>query len=410
MFRNKDRVTGRKKIYIVFVVSLLLGLVASFCLHFFAFHPAVTTNPNMIITLFLLALPATSLILAALFLAGLHRARLQSQRECSMELSNFKTFINDIQKVPSEIEAIEVLYNFINKIYIRGKIKMFYRTDSSLENSRWKTIAEANPPKCSILCDNCPMINSKLAILETSCESANDVCCTPAQCKGGKRICISMADKNCPFGVLHLCSLDGGLFTDSPEIIKIMSYIDLAVPMIKSKKTLSILSKKASTDKLTKLYNRNFLEPYLENQIEAANLSGQQLSLMILDLDHYKNINDSLGHSAGDHVLAHFSTLMTKCIRKSDIAARFGGDEFIIVLPSTGTETAVKIAEKIRLTFSTSHIPPHDGADIPPVSCSIGISTFPVHCKCRDDLFKTADTALYKAKEDGRDRVRVYGE
>lgn len=164
----------------------------------------------------------------------------------------------------------------------------------------------------------------------------------------------------------------------------------------------------ASTDTLTKLYNRRFLETYLENQLEAARLTDRPLSIIMLDIDYFKNINDTYGHMMGDHVLTFFSTLILKCIRQSELAVRYGGEEFIVVLPSTTMEIATIIAERIRQTVETSSIPPLDNIIIPPVTCSLGVSSFPIHCNNRKDLIRTADIALYSAKHAGRNCTRVY--
>jgi diguanylate cyclase (GGDEF)-like protein len=122
----------------------------------------------------------------------------------------------------------------------------------------------------------------------------------------------------------------------------------------------------------------------------------------MLDLDHYKEINDTFGHSAGDHVLTFFAELVLNCTRKTDLVARYGGDEFIIVLPATNTETAEAVSERIRQTLLCTPIPPYDEIKFPFITCSLGISTYPAHGSSKDDLVKTADAALYKAKNSGR--------
>jgi diguanylate cyclase (GGDEF)-like protein len=171
---------------------------------------------------------------------------------------------------------------------------------------------------------------------------------------------------------------------------------------------LDKLKTHASTDKLTDLYNRSYLDLFLENQIEEANRSKKPVSIIMVDLDHFKEINDAHGHNAGDHVLSIFAQVVLKCIRKSDIIARYGGDEFIVVLPDTNTETAHTIAERIRHDVSNACIPPVDGDPLSSISCSVGVSTYPVHCNSKHSLIKTSDLALYEAKRSGRNRTIVY--
>lgn len=164
----------------------------------------------------------------------------------------------------------------------------------------------------------------------------------------------------------------------------------------------------ASTDKLTELYNRSYLDPFLESEIDAAKKANQQISMIMVDMDHFKEINDAYGHAVGDHVLMIFAQVVLKCIRKTDIIARYGGDEFIVVLPCTDTETAGTVAERIRRDVSEAHIPPIDDVVISSISCCVGVSTYPVHCDNKNSLFRTSDLALYKAKHSGRNCTIVY--
>ena len=161
-------------------------------------------------------------------------------------------------------------------------------------------------------------------------------------------------------------------------------------------------------DKLTELYNRSYLEPFLESEINAAKKEHQKISVIMVDMDHFKEINDTYGHIVGDHVLMIFAQVVLKCIRKTDIIARYGGDEFIVVLPNTDTDTARSVAERIREDVSETYIPPIDGVVISSIHCSVGISTYPVHCDSKNSLIRTSDLALYMAKRSGRNCIKVY--
>jgi len=168
------------------------------------------------------------------------------------------------------------------------------------------------------------------------------------------------------------------------------------------------LKELSTTDRLTELYNRSYLEPFLEKEIEAARRKNQKVSVIMVDMDHFKEINDTYGHTVGDHVLTIFAQVVLKCIRKTDVIARYGGDEFIVVLPNTDTETAKLIAERIRYDVENTVIPPIDNIEVPPIRCSVGISTYPVFCDSKTTLLKTSDAALYMAKRSGRNCIRVY--
>jgi len=154
--------------------------------------------------------------------------------------------------------------------------------------------------------------------------------------------------------------------------------------LINRLKTLEAARLKAVTDGLTELYNRSFLDPFLDHQIEDANRTNHQVSVIMVDLDHFKDINDTYGHEVGDHVLTVFAHAVLKCMRKTDIISRYGGDEFLVVLPKTDTETAEIIADRIRQEVSDTYIPPIDGVVISSVNCSVGISTYPLHCDSKN--------------------------
>ncbi len=173
-------------------------------------------------------------------------------------------------------------------------------------------------------------------------------------------------------------------------------------------KLLEILKMQAATDKLTELYNRSYLDPFLDSEIAAANKFNRQVSMIMVDMDHFKDINDTYGHMLGDHVLTIFAQVVLKCIRKSDIIARYGGDEFIVVLPATDTDTALAIAERIRKEVSNTYIPPLEDQTISSISCSVGVSTYPTLCNSKSNLIRTSDNALYEAKHSGRNCTIVY--
>ena len=177
----------------------------------------------------------------------------------------------------------------------------------------------------------------------------------------------------------------------------------------RTSKAMTKLTEQASMDdRLKELHNRSYLDPFLEGEVDAAKRENQQVSVMMVDMDHFKEINDTYGHIVGDSVLAIFAQVVLKCLRKTDIIARYGGDEFIVVLPNTDTETASSVADRIRNEVSETYIPPIDNVVISSIHCSIGISNYPVLCDSKSTLIKTSDLALYMAKRSGRNCTRVY--
>ncbi|MDX2201871.1 MAG: PleD family two-component system response regulator [Hyphomicrobiaceae bacterium] len=159
----------------------------------------------------------------------------------------------------------------------------------------------------------------------------------------------------------------------------------------------------AATDTLTGLFNRRYLEAHLAAHVERARGGGAPLSLMIADIDHFKAINDTWGHDAGDTVLREVATRLRRDIRAADIACRLGGEEFVVLMPSTDTETANGVAERLRDAIARDAFPV--AANLPvAVTLSVGVATISPEDTPKS-LLKRADTALYAAKTRGRNRV-----
>lgn len=163
----------------------------------------------------------------------------------------------------------------------------------------------------------------------------------------------------------------------------------------------SKVQKISITDKLTQLSNRTHSDEYLQRQLKHTDKDNAELILIICDIDHFKSINDRYGHLAGDHVLREFSKILKHCTRIQDFIGRWGGEEFIIVMPEVGLEQAIKNAERLRLTIER-----HDFGEAGQVTASFGI-TFSMEGDTQEDLIKRADHCLYQAKENGRNQVIV---
>lgn len=340
-------------------------------------------------------------------LAGILYNRLSQQHSQSRELKNFKNFTDFLHRATSEIEVYETLYNYVRNMHLANQITLFYRNDRSSTDFVWQRITNERMPLCTMEPRNCPLIKYGR---ECSVKNiATDITCAYqlTEHKSGSYICIPITIGNETLGILQLYS-KSRYFFDEIVVSKVKSYIEVAKPIISSKRAMQQLNKKAYTDKLTKLYNRNFLEMYLENQLEATNISKEKLSVIMMDIDHFKNVNDKYGHTVGDVVLTVFAQVILRCIRKTDLVARYGGEEFIAILPATDTKTAVGIAERIRETIATEPMPKNGDTTIPHITCSLGVATYPIHADNKNNIIKVADIALYKAKQGGRNRVEIY--
>lgn len=162
----------------------------------------------------------------------------------------------------------------------------------------------------------------------------------------------------------------------------------------------------AITDWLTGLYNHRYFHECLRNEIQRAQRYSQPFCLLMGDLDHFKGYNDSHGHPEGDLLLKKAAGIITTTIRQSDTAARYGGDEFVVVLPYADRSNGVRIAEEVRKAVKQGLNPPGE-KQTSIVTISFGVSSYPVDGVHLDELVKKADQSLYQAKKEGRDRICV---
>jgi two-component system cell cycle response regulator len=160
----------------------------------------------------------------------------------------------------------------------------------------------------------------------------------------------------------------------------------------------------AITDVLTGLYNRRYMETHLSALVEQAAARGKPLTALVLDIDYFKSINDRYGHDAGDDVLREFATRVRKSIRGIDLACRYGGEEFVIIMPETDMGVATIVAERLRRRIASEPFPIQQGSSTIEVTISIGIATLDADDNAAN-ILKRADQALYRAKRDGRNRV-----
>jgi diguanylate cyclase (GGDEF)-like protein len=166
------------------------------------------------------------------------------------------------------------------------------------------------------------------------------------------------------------------------------------------------LQEQAISDPLTGLYNRRYLSEFLPRELARSERNATPVAVILIDLDRFKGVNDSYGHEAGDLVLSAVGNLLKGKVRGSDIACRYGGEEFALILPETGLEPATRRAEDIRLAISTLDLK-YAGKYLGKIAASFGIALFPDHSHDAEGLLRVADIALYAAKGAGRDRVVV---
>ncbi|MFM9436283.1 two-component system, cell cycle response regulator [Janthinobacterium sp. CG_23.3] len=195
--------------------------------------------------------------------------------------------------------------------------------------------------------------------------------------------------------------------TLTPMYLRQPLYIGLLHDITHHKQSEDALQRAAYLDPLTKIANRRHFDSFLEKEWQRAVRSGAPLSLVVLDVDHFKLYNDSLGHPAGDLCLQHVAqALQTHACRQTDLAARYGGEEFALLFAETDAEAALPIAEAIRHHIETLRLPHPRSATSAWLTVSIGVATiYPHLLDSKEALFVAADRAMYAAKEGGRNRV-----
>lgn len=169
---------------------------------------------------------------------------------------------------------------------------------------------------------------------------------------------------------------------------------------VKQARLFAQMQHHALTDGLTGCLNRRSFEMHLEHDLQLAVRSRQFVSLIMIDVDHFKRVNDTFGHDSGDVALRAIAEMLRREIRSMDMAARYGGEEFAVILPQAGIEDAEMISERLRSSIEKMDIP-----GVGRITASLGIATFPIHATTREQLVTIADRALYSAKHAGRNRV-----
>lgn len=227
-------------------------------------------------------------------------------------------------------------------------------------------------------------------------------------------ICVPMIAQGETLGILHIRSNPWGAskLLEQPIIaveskwqlaLTVSEHIGLALANLKLRESLRI---QAIRDPLTGLFNRRYMEESLERELKRAQRKGVPIGIVMMDIDHFKHFNDSFGHAAGDYLLRELGVFLKTLVRGEDIASRYGGEEFIVVLPETSLEETMQRAEQIRQDVKTlklsEQFPKSEG-----VTLSLGVAVFPQHGTSVEELLKSVDVALYQAKRDGRDRVAV---
>ena len=217
--------------------------------------------------------------------------------------------------------------------------------------------------------------------------------------------CVPLMAQGTNLGLLHVNGHGEQVEADHAVIEAIGEQLSLAMVNLQLRETLRVQSLR---DPLTELYNRRYLEESLLREIQRCQRRQLPVSVLMLDVDHFKQFNDTHGHGAGDALLRRIGQALTESTRGEDIACRYGGEEFTVLLPEASSENAARRADDIRRTIGRLTVQ-HLRRVLGPVTCSIGVATCADHQASPSSLMEAADAALYRAKALGRNRVEIAG-
>ncbi|MCS7307935.1 MAG: GGDEF domain-containing protein, partial [Aquificaceae bacterium] len=203
--------------------------------------------------------------------------------------------------------------------------------------------------------------------------------------------------------LLNMISHKEGYF-DRDRLDFIENIVHTFSPFLSNLRLIEINRELSIRDPLTNLYNRRFVVEFFQKEMERTKRNRHPLSLVLMDIDHFKNINDTYGHNTGDMCLKVFSDILRNNVRSMDIVGRWGGEEFIIILPQASKEEAISISNRIRDKLKEKVIYT-DKAEPIFLTASFGIATAPEDGEDMDKLLTVADNRLYRAKNEGRDRI-----
>jgi diguanylate cyclase (GGDEF)-like protein len=212
-------------------------------------------------------------------------------------------------------------------------------------------------------------------------------------------LCLPISFGETLLGVLNVESRDETAF-DPQDVLILNTLADLLATALHNSFIFQKLQQQSITDSLTGIKTRRFFWEALSSEWKRASRSGRPFSVVLIDLDKFKEVNDTLGHLEGDLVLARVGRLLEQKCRQSNVVARYGGDEFIILMPETGIEQAQVLAERLRLWLATDPM-----LEEHRITGSFGVASFPVHGFSIDDLIRVADAGMYAAKKTGGNRV-----
>lgn len=331
-------------------------------------------------------------------------SNLEQLERSSADLQTLGRYTGLLQSCANPEEALDITARTLEALLpsVAGSVYLLRASNDRAENivswgqPRVETTAFLTPNDCWALRRGQPHAVDDLA-RGASCPHI----APPLQDHCVATACIPMSAQGVQIGFLFLSGVGPGPLPRAPIAESAMEQLSLALSNLRLRESLRLQSIR---DPLTSLYNRRYLEESLAREIARCGRRGFPLSVLMLDVDHFKQFNDTHGHAGGDALLAAVGQLLSSRLRGEDIACRYGGEEFTVILPEADHTTALRHAEELRLAMSQLSVP-FSGRTLPPVTTSIGVATYPLDGVAGLTLVRKADAALYRAKRSGRNRV-----
>jgi diguanylate cyclase (GGDEF)-like protein len=218
-------------------------------------------------------------------------------------------------------------------------------------------------------------------------------------------ICVPLRSKLRVLGVIQLVNVDMARFSEQ-EVFFLQSLCDYAAIAIENARWVERIQELTITDDCTGLYNARHLYKTLETEVYRSSRFGYEFSVLFIDLDHFKSVNDTYGHLIGSKLLAEIGYLIKAQLRLIDFAFRYGGDEFVVLLPQTGKDSALVVAKRLQDGFRASSFCREEGLNLN-VRASIGLATYPHDAREAHDIIRQADSMMYMVKNSTRDNIGI---
>jgi diguanylate cyclase (GGDEF)-like protein len=309
-----------------------------------------------------------------------------------------------LQACVTEEEAYAVVGRFVSQFFPDDPGAVFVMTASrNMVEARAVWTAVASPDWSIFKPDECwALRRGRMHVVESTVDGL--LCSHLPQPAPPAYLCIPLIAQGESLGILYLGAREHPWTEPQQRLAStVADQLGLAVANLKLRETLR---NQSIRDPLTGLFNRRYLEETLERELRRADRSHGALGVVMIDLDHFKSFNDTYGHDAGDMLLRELGRLLQSSIRGGDVACRYGGEEFVLIIPGADAETTRQRADKLRQSVQHLFVS-HHGQSMGSVTMSAGVAAFPEHGTTGEALVQAADAALYRAKNDGRDRVVI---